>query len=89
MPTALSAQNAQNIKKVMMQNVINLQGRCDSQIKVRGHRVDLSEIQTAVTKIVGVEKAIVLCYKPNEPAQKVICFYTTKTLDNEKVKRLK
>ena len=86
MPTAL---NAQNIKKVMMQNVINLQGRCDSQIKVRGHRVDLSEIQTAVTKIVGVEKAIVLCYKPNEPAQKVICFYTTKTLDNEKVKRLK
>ena len=61
------------------------EGRCDSQIKVRGHRVDLSEIQLAVEKISGVDKAVVLCYKPNEPAQKVICFFTSEILENGKV----
>ena len=61
------------------------EGRCDSQIKVRGHRVDLSEIQLAVEKINGVDKAVVLCYKPNEPAQKVICFFTSEILENGKV----
>ena len=50
-----------------------------------GHRVDLSEIQAAVEKINGVEKAVVLCYKPNEPGQKVICFFTSKTFENDKV----
>ena len=50
-----------------------------------GHRVDLSEIQAAVEKINGVEKAVVLCYKPNEPGQKVICFFTAKTFENDKV----
>jgi len=53
------------------------EGRCDSQIKVRGHRVDLSEIEKAVTSVEGVDKAVILCYKPNEPAQKVLCFFSS------------
>ncbi|CAG0906873.1 unnamed protein product, partial [Darwinula stevensoni] len=40
------------------------EGRTDSQVKVRGHRVDLSEIEAALSKVPAVAKATVLCYHP-------------------------
>lgn len=43
--------------------VIQYEGRTDSQVKIRGHRVDLSEIQKHLLEIDGVDKAIVLCNK--------------------------
>lgn len=49
-------------------------GRVDSQIKVRGHRVDLSEIETAVNESALVKKGVVLCYHPGKPDQAVIAF---------------
>jgi len=52
------------------------EGRLDAQIKVRGHRVDLSEVEKAVTDVPGIKKCAVLCYKPGEPQQKVLCYYT-------------
>ena len=58
--------------------LLYFEGRCDSQIKVRGHRVDLSEIEKAVLSLDGVEKAVILCFQPNQPAQKVLCFFTSK-----------
>ena len=59
------------------------EGRCDSQIKVRGHRVDLSEIEKAVKSFDAIDKAVVLCYKPNEPAQKVLCYFTVNTKEEK------
>ena len=55
--------------------MLYFEGRSDSQIKVRGHRVDLSEIERAASSIQGIEKVVVLCYKPNESAQKVLCYF--------------
>ena len=52
------------------------EGRLDAQIKVRGHRVDLAEIDKAVNAVEGINKSSVLCYKPGEPQQKVLCYYT-------------
>merc|ERR1719369_784675 len=52
------------------------EGRLDAQIKVRGHRVDLSEVEKAVTDVPGIKKCAVLCYKPGEPQQKVLCYFT-------------
>lgn len=45
------------------------EGRTDSQVKVRGHRVDLSEVEQAVAAVPGVDKSVVLCYKPGEIEQ--------------------
>ena len=59
--------------------ILYYEGRCDSQIKVRGHRVDLSEIEKAVKCFDTIDKVVVLCYKPNEPAQRVLCYFTVKT----------
>ena len=53
-----------------------MQGRNDSQIKVRGHRVDMSEIEKAVQNIPSVDRMAILTYRPNEPMQKVICYFT-------------
>ena len=54
------------------------EGRADSQIKVRGHRVDLSEINAIVNQLEQVTKGVVLCYKPGQPEQ-ATTFFNTKT----------
>lgn len=45
------------------------EGRTDSQIKVRGHRVDLAEVEKSVATAPSVDKAVVLCYKAGELSQ--------------------
>lgn len=50
----------------IVDNVLLYEGRVDSQIKIRGQRVDLSEVQTALNNINVVQKSAVLCYKPGD-----------------------
>ncbi|XP_031828206.1 nonribosomal peptide synthetase ebony [Nomia melanderi] len=56
--------------------VVMYEGRVDSQIKVRGHRVDLTEVEKAVCRVPGVDNVVVLCYKPGELSQTLIAFIT-------------
>lgn len=53
---------------------IHYEGRTDSQIKIRGHRVDLSEIEKNLTEIAGVKKGIVLCYHAGQMDQAILAF---------------
>lgn len=55
----------------IVNGVLLYEGRTDSQIKVRGHRVDLTEVETAIHKLsdLGIDKLAVLCYKPGETEQ--------------------
>lgn len=57
-------------------NTLVFEGRTDSQVKVRGHRVDLSELEAALTRVDGVDKGVVLCYRPGEEDQAVLAFVT-------------
>uniref|UniRef100_A0A1B6MA14 Carrier domain-containing protein n=1 Tax=Graphocephala atropunctata TaxID=36148 RepID=A0A1B6MA14_9HEMI len=52
------------------------EGRTDSQVKVRGHRVDLAEVDAALNKLTQVDKTAVLCYQPGEVDQMVIAYIT-------------
>ncbi|KAG4068312.1 hypothetical protein HA402_007832 [Bradysia odoriphaga] len=52
------------------------EGRTDSQIKIRGYRFDLSEIEKNVLSIDGIDKAIVLCYHAGEIDQALLSFVT-------------
>lgn len=54
--------------------IIHYEGRTDSQIKIRGHRVDLSEIQKHLLEINGVNKGIVLCYHAGQMDQAILAF---------------
>lgn len=60
----------------VVKGIILYEGRTDSQVKVRGHRVDLAEIDAALNKIKGVDKTAVLCYRPGEVDQMVIAYIT-------------
>ena len=53
----------------VVDGVLVFEGRADFQIKVRGHRVDMNEVQMAVQKVKGVEKVTIICYKPGEVDQ--------------------
>ncbi|XP_053946246.1 beta-alanyl-bioamine nonribosomal peptide synthetase ebony [Anastrepha ludens] len=50
------------------------EGRTDSQIKIRGHRVDLSEVEKNVSELPFVDKAIVLCYHAGKIDQTILAF---------------
>lgn len=54
---------------------IQYEGRTDSQIKVRGHRVDLSEVEKQLCGLTAlVDKGVVLCYRPGEIDQALVAF---------------
>lgn len=54
--------------------IVQYEGRTDSQVKIRGHRVDLSEIEKHLLDITEVKKVIVLCYHPGQSDQSILAF---------------
>lgn len=54
--------------------IIQYEGRTDSQIKLRGHRVNLIEIEKQLLSIQHVEKGVVLCNSANQ----ILAFVTIK-----------
>ncbi|XP_014614771.1 PREDICTED: tyrocidine synthase 3 isoform X2 [Polistes canadensis] len=54
------------------------EGRVDSQVKIRGHRVDLSEVEKIISRISEIDKVVVLCYKPGDISQELLAFITVK-----------
>lgn len=40
--------------------VLEFRGRCDEQLKIRGHRVELAEVEAALARLPGVREAVAL-----------------------------
>ena len=54
------------------------QGRRDSQVKIRGHRVDISEIERAVMgHSDAVDKVVVICHEYRESSNVIVAYLTT------------
>ena len=53
----------------IVNGTIVYEGRSDSQVKIRGHRVDLTEVNHIVHQMKEVTSSVVLCYKAGEPEQ--------------------
>lgn len=50
----------------------------DAQIKVRGNRVNITEIERVLRTVESVEKGVVLCYHTGKKDQAVIAFVVLK-----------
>ena len=53
----------------IVNNQLYYEGRLDSQIKVRGHRVNLNEVKFLVDNLEGVFRSVVVCFKERKPEQ--------------------
>ena len=59
-------------------------GRTDNQVKIRGHRVELEEIESHLNQIEGIHQAVVIALETNETEKILQAFYTSDATLNQK-----
>lgn len=48
-----------------------------AQVKIRGQRVNINEIETVINDCAGVDKTVVLCHRFSEISNVIVAYYTT------------
>lgn len=71
-----------DIGKLLTSNEVMCLGRIDHQVKVRGHRIEIGEIEHALTSIKGIKSAIVLA-KEDILVAFIVVDYTIKSKTDE------
>lgn len=54
------------------------EGRRDLQVKIRGQRVNIREIESVVQECAEVDRVIVLCHKFSDVSSVIVAYYTTR-----------
>jgi amino acid adenylation domain-containing protein len=63
--------------------IINFLGRMDTQVKIRGHRIELGEVENAISGFDGVEKVLVLAKAARATDEKyIVGYYTGKAAED-------
>ncbi|WP_424347172.1 Pls/PosA family non-ribosomal peptide synthetase [Kocuria sp. CH-021] len=55
---------------------IEYHGRIDTQVKVRGYRIELSEIESVLLRVPGIVQAVVNTYEPEPGCPELVGYYT-------------
>lgn len=59
-------------------------GRTDNQLKIRGHRIELEEIESHLNQIDGIHQAVVIAPEISETNKMLQAFYTSDTTLDQK-----
>ena len=59
-------------------------GRTDNQVKIRGHRIELEEIESHLNEIDGIHQAVVIALEISETDKVLQAFYTSDTTLDQK-----
>ncbi|XP_074657403.1 beta-alanyl-bioamine nonribosomal peptide synthetase ebony-like [Tubulanus polymorphus] len=61
----------------VVDNIVIYEGRTDSQVKIRGQRVNMAEVERLISSCKGVEKVVVLLCTSGDGNEVIVAFYTT------------
>jgi len=67
-----------DIVKILPEGSIEFQYRKDGQLKLRGFRIEIGEIENALSKHPAILDAVVVAIKDNNVVKHLSCFYTEK-----------
>ncbi|MEM6963222.1 MAG: amino acid adenylation domain-containing protein [Bacteroidota bacterium] len=67
-----------DLAKFRKDGVIDFLGRADQQVKIRGHRIEVEEIQIALEKIKAIKAALVVV-QDNEMHRRLVAYFTSDT----------
>ncbi|MES2730971.1 MAG: amino acid adenylation domain-containing protein [Bacteroidota bacterium] len=65
-----------DLGRYLKDNVIQVLGRIDNQVKLNGIRVEIGEIELAIQRVSGIEQALVTSYVNTHGDNELIAYYT-------------
>jgi mycobactin peptide synthetase MbtE len=66
---------------------IGFAGRQDNQLKIRGNRVEISEVETSILGMPGMEQVIVMPHKQSEGDEVLCCYYRGEVQEVSNIRR--
>lgn len=73
-----------DIGRYLYDGELEFLGRTDNQVKIRGHRIELEEIESYLNKIDGIHQSIVIVVETSETDRVLQAFYTSDGALNQK-----
>ena len=66
-----------DIGRYLIDGSLEYLGRCDNQVKIRGRRIELEEIESHLNQIDGIKQSVVIALETSESGKMIEAFYTS------------